>query len=63
MDISAVYITLVFLVPVALGLTLLVAMASDWNESGLLAAKPAASTTAKRKVVIDHARHDVGCYA
>ena len=63
MDISTVYIALVFLVPIALGLTLLRAMASDWDVPGLLAAKPKAPATAKRKVVIDHARDDAGCYA
>ena len=63
MDISMLYIALVFLAPLALGLTLLSAMASDWDMSGLLAARPESPATANRNLVIDRARDEVGCYA
>ncbi len=63
MDLSTIYIALVFLVPVALGFTLLSAMASDLDLAGFVAAKPKATSTAKRQVVINRAKDDVGCYA
>ena len=61
MDLSTLYIALVFLVPVALGFTLLSAMASDLDWSGFVAAKPKDTSTAK--VVINRANNDLGCYA
>ena len=61
MELSTLYIALVFLVPVALGFTLLSAMASDLDWSELAAAKP--KTTSTAKVVINRANNDLGCYA
>jgi hypothetical protein len=63
MDLSNFYIALVFLVPVALGFTLLSAMASDLDFAGLVAVKPKATSTAKRKVVTNRVKDDIGCYA
>lgn len=63
MDISTFYIALVFLAPVALGVTLLSAMATDLDWAGLVAAKPESTSTAKSKVVINPAKENIGCYA
>ena len=63
MDLSTFYIALVFLAPVALGSTLLSAMATDLDWAGPVAAKPKTTSKAKRKVVINPVKDDVGCYA
>ncbi len=63
MDVLTFYIVLVFLAPVVLGATLLSAMASDIDWAGLVAARPKPTSTAKRKIVINTVKDDVGCYA
>lgn len=63
MDISTIYIALVFLVPLVLGLTLLSAMVSDLDWAARVTAKPETASPATRKVVINRAKDDVGCYA
>ena len=63
MDISTIYIALVFLVPFVLGLTLLSAMVFDLGWAARVTAKPETASTATRKVAINRANNDVGCYA
>jgi hypothetical protein len=63
MDLSTFYIALVFLAPVVLGTTLLSTMTTDWDWAGFLAAKPKPTSAAKRKVVINPVKDNVGCCA
>ena len=63
MELSTLYIPLVFLVPVALGFTLLSAMASDLDLSRLVAARSKITSTVKSKIAIKRAQECNGCYA
>ena len=63
MEFSTFYIALVFLVPVVLGFVLLSAMAIDSGLAGPVVAKPKATSTVKRKAVINPVKEDIGCYA
>ncbi len=61
MELSTFYIALVFLVPAVLAFTLLSAMTIDF--AGAVEAKPKTTSTAKRKVVINRVKDDIGRYA
>jgi hypothetical protein len=61
MELSTAYIALVFLVPAVLAFTLLSAMTIDL--AGAVVATPKTPSTAKRKVVINPVKDDIGCYA
>ena len=63
MEFSTFYIALVFLVPVVLGFVLLSAMAIDSGLAGPVVVRPKTTSTAKRKIVINPVKDDIGCYA
>ncbi len=58
MELSTVYIALVFLVPAVLAFTLLSVMTIDM--AGTVVAKPKTTSTAKRRVVINPDKDDIG---
>ena len=61
MELSTFYIALVFLVPAVLAFTLLSAMTIEL--AGAVVDMPKTPSTAKRKVVINSVKDDIGCYA